>query len=177
MYYVAMSADGFIARSDGAVDWLDARPPADYGFEAFLQGIGTIVWGRRTFDAYGRRHGLAIFGKGKRHLVLTHDPAAAEPFEGVAFTAEPMPALARRLRSEPAGAADGVWVMGGADSAASLLEAGALDEVLVHVIPVLLRDGIPLFRRGQGDVGLRLRDAYAHPDGVVRLHYDVARPG
>ena len=49
--YIATSADSFIGRSDGSVDWLDRpRPKGNYGMGAFYESIDTIVWGRKTYD-------------------------------------------------------------------------------------------------------------------------------
>jgi dihydrofolate reductase len=76
LYYVAASADGFIARPDGKVDWLDSRPAADYDFKPFLDRVDTVVWGRTTFDGYGvNPPGLDAFGPALRHVVLSHRPA------------------------------------------------------------------------------------------------------
>jgi len=166
VYSVAASADGFIARADGGVDWLDARDAADYGMAEFLDGVSTIVWGRRTFDQAQTLGGLAPFGE-RRHVVVTHrPPTATDP--RVSFTSEPVATVARRLR---AAAAKDVWVMGGAEVAGALVDAGAVDEIVVHVIPVLLGDGVPLLSHAARNVDLSLLEAKAFPDGVVRLRY------
>jgi dihydrofolate reductase len=171
VYYVAASADGFIARPDGAVDWLESRPAADYGFEGFLSSIDTVVWGRTTFDGYGvKPPGLDPFGP-RRHVVLSSRPPPPGLDPRATFTSEPAAAVAARLRAQ--GGKD-VWLMGGAALARSFLDAGAVDEVVVHVIPVLLGAGIPLFAPG-AEAPLRLRDTHAYADGVVRLRYDVVR--
>lgn len=173
IYYVAASVDGFIARLDGSVDWLESRPAADYGFEGFLGTVDTIVWGRTTFEGYGMRPpGLEPFGPATRHIVLSHRPPPKGADPRVEFTAEDPKALARRLRAE--GGRD-VWLMGGGSSAAAFLDAGEVDEVVAHVIPVLLGSGIPLFAPARRDVRLELRETKAFPDGVVRLHYAVQR--
>lgn len=170
VYYVAASADGFIARRDGAVDWLESRPANDYGFDGFLSTVDTVVWGRTTFDGYGvRPPGLEPFGD-RRHIVLSHRPAPPALDPRATFTTEAPAALADRLREAPG---KDVWLMGGASLARAFLDAGAVDEVVVHVIPVLIGDGIPLFAAGKGDAQLTLRETHAYPDGVVRLHYDV----
>jgi dihydrofolate reductase len=169
VYYVAASADGFIARRDGSVDWLESRPAEDYGAEAFFASVDTIVWGRTTFEGYGMKPpGLEPFGRGTRHVVLSHRPPPEGADPRVEFTSEPPQRLAGRLRRE---ARKDVWLMGGGASAAAFLDAGELDGLVVHVIPVLLGEGVPLFGPAARDVPLRLEEAKAFPDGVVRLRY------
>lgn len=174
LYYVAASADGFIARPDGAVDWLESRPATDYGFEGFLGTVDTVVWGRTTFDGYGvRPPGLEPFGAGMRHVVVSHRPPPAGFRDPRAtFTADAPEQVAARLREAPG---RDIWIMGGAKLARAFLDAGAVDEVIVHVIPVLLGAGIPLFAPGEGDVQLRLVETHPYPDGTVRMHYAVQR--
>jgi hypothetical protein len=59
--YLATSADGYIARPDRDVEWLNRRPPTvDYGMTEFYSTIDTVLWGRKTYDwalAYYRKHG------------------------------------------------------------------------------------------------------------------------
>jgi dihydrofolate reductase len=173
VYYCATSADGFIARADGSVDWLESRPAADYGFEEFAKTVDTIVWGRTTYEQYGMKPpGLEPFGPATRHIVLSHRPAPPGADPRVEFTSEPPTELARRLRAEPG---KDVWLMGGGASAAAFLDAGEVDEVQVHAIPVLLGAGIPLFAPAPRTVELSLTEARAFPDGVVRLAYRVRR--
>jgi len=105
--YIATSADGYIARPDGDVEWLNRRP-----------------------------------------------------------------AFARRLRTT---SGKQIWMMGGGELIASFLDAGEIDEFDIHVIPVLIGEGIPLVAPRHRDVALRLRSSKRYPDGVVRLRYEVAR--
>lgn len=171
IYYFAMSADGFIARPDGSVDWLETRPAQDYGFSEFLATIDTVVWGRRTYDAFGSAPGaLDALGPTARHIVLTGRPLP-DPRPPQVEAATDVAALARELRARPG---KDVWVMGGGASAAALLDAGALDELFVHVVPVVLGEGIPLFPPRRRDLQLSLLERpLAFPDGVVRLRYGV----
>ena len=88
------------------------------------------------------------------------------------FVSEPVKAFAQRLRATPG---KHIWMMGGGELIASFLDAGEIDEFDIHVIPTFIGEGIPLVAPRHRDVPLRLRSARKHPDGVVRLRYDVLR--
>src|SRR5215475_10002985 len=99
---IATSADGYIARSDGSVDWLDRpRPKGNYGMGEFFHSIDTILWGRKTFEPVLKDRGKSLgYGPKARKYVFTHSPPEAK-IEGVEFTSEPPAEVARRLRTEP----------------------------------------------------------------------------
>jgi dihydrofolate reductase len=80
--------------------------------------------------------------------------------------------LANRLREEKG---RNVWLMGGADVFGSFLSAGALDEIIIHIVPVLIGTGIPLLDPTPRQVELKLRSTRRFADGVVRVHYDIDR--
>lgn len=172
--YIATSADGYIARRDGNVDWLDRpRPPGNYGMGEFVRSIDTILWGRTTWDEAVARgeNGGAGFGPKIKNCVFTHRPPDASP-DGVEFVDEPIRAFASRLRAQPG---KNVWMMGGAGVIASFLDAGEIDEFVIHVIPVFIGEGIPLVQPRHRRISLLLRSVRRFPDGVVRLHYRVER--
>ena len=168
--YLATSADGFIARPDGDVTWLDRpRPSDEYGMPAFLRSIDTVIMGRETFEA-GQRLGGALV-EGKRNIVLSRTmPSYGIPGATVENT-DPLD-LANRLRNEKG---KNVWLMGGANVFGSFLSAGALDELIIHIVPVLIGTGMPLLDATPRSVELKLRSTRRFADGVVRLHYDVDR--
>lgn len=175
--YIATSADGYIARPDGDVEWLNRRPrTVDYGMREFYPAIDTILWGRKTYDwalsyykARGKTEGL--FDTNLANYVFSRKPPKrAAP--GVTFVSEPIETFARRLRATPG---KQIWLMGGGELIASFLDAGEIDELDIHVIPVLIGEGIPLVAPRHRDVPLRLLSSKKYPDGVVRLRYEVAR--
>ena len=175
--YVATSADGYIARPDGDIEWLNRRPRnVDYGMKAFYATIDTILLGRKTYDwglAYYKKKRLkgSMFDTKVANYVFSRKPPKrAAP--GVEFVSEPVKAFARRLRSTPG---KHIWMMGGGELIASFLDEGEIDEFDMHVIPVFIGEGIPLVARRHRDLPLRLLAAQKFPDGVVRLHYEVIR--
>jgi dihydrofolate reductase len=175
--YVATSADGYIARPDGDVEWLNRRPRKfDYGMHTFYRTIDTILLGRKTYDwglAYQKKTGSkrAIFDSKVANYVFSRTPPkSAAP--GVEFVTEPVKTFARRLRAQRG---KHIWMMGGGELIASFLDAGEIDEFDIHVIPVFIGEGIPLIAPRHRDVSLHLRSARKYPDGVVRLRYEVER--
>jgi dihydrofolate reductase len=172
--YIATSADGYIARPDGGVEWLDRpRPRGNYGMAAFFKSIDTILFGRKTYEvALGFTGGKGV-GSGPRvkNYVFSRRPPKS-PTPDVEFVREPLGKFARRLRVTPG---RDVWVMGGGGLIGSLLDAGEIDEFLIHVIPTFIGEGIPLIAPRHRLVRLRLLSTKQFSDGVVRLHYAVDR--
>lgn len=167
--YIATSADGYIARPNGDVGWLDRpRPKGNYGMGEFLKTIDTILWGRKTYGK-GIEMGMKVagFGKGIKNYVFSHRPQqSVEP--GVEFINESIKTFAQRLRSQPG---KNVWMMGGGGIIASFLDESEIDEVIIHVVPIFIGEGIPLIEPRHRSVQLKLVSSRSYPDGVVRLHY------
>jgi dihydrofolate reductase len=168
--YIATSADGYIARRDGSVDWLDRpRPKGNYGMLAFFRSIDTILWGRKTYDQALSMGGLGSFGPKIKNYVFTHRPAES-PGPDVEFVNEPVGPFAQRLRAQRG---KDIWMMGGGGLIASFLDAGEIDEFSIHVIPVLIGEGIPLIEPRHRLVPLGLMSTRRFSDGVVHLNYRV----
>jgi dihydrofolate reductase len=175
--YIATSADGYIARPDGDVEWLNRRPETvDYGMRAFYRTIDTILWGRKTYDwalDYHKKAGSKgeIFDTNVANYVFSRKPRE-QAAPGAEFVSEPVKAFTQRLRATPG---KHIWMMGGGELIASFLDDGEIDEFDIHVIPTLIGEGIPLIAPRHRDVSLRLRSAKKYPDSAVRLRYEVER--
>jgi dihydrofolate reductase len=169
--YTATSADGYIARPDGDVAWLDRpRPKGNYGMGEFFKTIDTILWGRKTYEK-GIEMGMkaAGFGSGIRNYVFSR--TLQESRGAFEFLSEPVKAFAQKLRAQPG---EDIWMMGGGGIIASFLDEGEIDEFRIHVIPVLIGEGIPLVQPRHRLVRLELFSSKTFPDGVVHLNYRVA---
>lgn len=166
--YLAVSADGFIARADGSVDWLHDYDPAEFGFADFFAGIGHVVMGRATYDQ-SRSFGPDWPYAGKACTVVTSQPLADAP-DNVQTRPADFPALTQALRQTVQ--TGDVWLMGGAQLWAGFLAAGAVDRFELYTIPILLGHGMPLLPVAQ-DVRLALRESETLTRGVTKLVYDV----
>ena len=169
--YIATSADGYIARPDGDVRWLDRpQPKGNYGMGAFVKSIDTILWGRKTYSK-GIELGMQSggFGRGIRNYVFSRQPRLSLT-TGFECVREPIKTFAQRLRSQPG---RDIWMMGGGEIIASFLDEGEIGEFSIHVIPVLIGEGIPLIQPRHRLIPLKLLSAKKFPDGVVNLRYRV----
>ena len=167
--YVATSADGFIARTDGSVDWLNRpQPKGNYGMSSFYRLIDTCVLGRKTYEQ-SVKFGMAAGYSGKKNYILSRTlTKAASP--KVTVINDNVAAFAQHLRAENG---RHIWLVGGAALIASFLEAAAVDEFIIHIIPHMIGEGIPLISPRHRDLPLKLLTCRTFPDGVVRLHYAI----
>jgi len=168
--HIAASADGYIARPDGDLDWLTSRPAPTgfYGMEAFARTIDTLLLGRKTYDA-----SLLLGGKfdsKSRTIVFSRQAAPAELPGGVEFFNGEIGALVAQLRAQRG---KDIWLMGGGELIASFLDVRAIDDFVISVVPVFIGDGIPLIARRHRHVPLTLRSVERFDDGLVQLHYHL----
>ena len=168
IFYSATSADGYIARPDGGVEWLDRpRPKDNYGMAACYKSIDTVLMGRKTYDV-ARKFGHESY-PGKKNYVFSRRRRRTDA-PNVEFVREPVGDFAERLLASKG---KNVWLVGGGELAAAFLDAGHLDELIVHVVPVLIGEGIPLLQPRHRSRPLKLLSTRAYSDGGVRLHYSV----
>jgi dihydrofolate reductase len=154
LWHTMMSLDGFIAGPNDDMQWafgLEGGTGADETVDEVVGSTGALIVGRRTQDVEDRLqpgfYGGAFRGP---FFVLRHDPPSEPPIvKGV--TGRFLDVDIAEAVSIAKEAADGrnVVVLG-ANVARQCLEAGLLDEVIIHVAPVLLGDGVRLFERGGG---------------------------
>jgi len=169
---IATSADGYVARPDGNLDWLTERPAPKgfYGLPEFERSTDAKILGRKTFDRSLQMG--ARFSAGALHYVFSRRPPPASVPEGVNFVTESIGAFAERIRTQ---AGKNVWMMGGGEIIGSFLDEAAIDEFIITVIPTFIGEGIPLLAPKHREVPLRLLGEQPFPDGVVKLHYEVQR--
>src|SRR4029078_9831517 len=172
------SLDGFMARKDGSVDWLETSDEfaggetMDPGFvEAFLKTIDCYVMGSRTYEtalsfeakgfgwSYGDKPTLVLT---RRELPRTRDTVEFYSGDLVQFVNE---RLRPTFRS--------IWFVGGGLCSGECLRLGLADEVRYSILPILISDGIRFFEKLDKDVPLHLAEVKAYKSGTVALCYDV----
>jgi dihydrofolate reductase len=168
--HIAASADGYIARPDGDLEWLTSRPAPEgfYGMNAFTRTIDTKILGRKTYEASLRLG--AKFGSKDRTIVFSRGPAPANAPRGVEFVSEPVGPWLARLCAQPG---KDLWLMGGGELIASFLDEHAIDEFVVSIVPVFIGDGIPLIARRHRHTALELLSVERFEDGLVQNRYRV----
>ena len=169
--HIATSADGYIARPDGDIDWLATRPAPKgfYGMDAFMKSIDTTVLGRKTYDV-SLRLGATFGSKKSRTIVFSRNAAPANVPSGVEFVNDAIGPFMKDLREQPG---KDIWLMGGGELIASFLDAQAIDEFVISVVPVFIGDGIPLIARRHRTTHLNLLSTERFEDGLVQLRYSL----
>lgn len=176
--HMAASLDGFIARKDGRVDWLETSDEFVSGesldptlVEAFLKTIDCYVMGSRTYETalnfeakglgwpYGNKPTFVLTN---RNLPRTRDTVEFYSGDLSQFVNE-------RLRPE----FGSIWFVGGGAVSGECLRRGLADEIRYSILPVLIGDGIPFFENLGRDITLHLAEVKAYKNGMVELRYDV----
>lgn len=169
--FIATSVDGFIARSNGDLDWLpspEGNDGEDFGYGSFMQTVDTIVMGRGTYEKV-LTFGAWPYGKHKV-IVLTTRPVPAPPESANVDTMSGDPREIVRALAESG--AKSLYVDGGV-TIQRFLDAGLIQRLILTRVPVLLGEGLPLFGRLRHDVNLVHVDTRYWPNGLVQSEYRV----
>lgn len=143
--HATMSLDGFIADTDGTLDWAFGFPgPSASAVSEIIASIGAVVAGRHGYDLGMMRGDKKVYGGAWSgpQFVLTHHPDDAEDDPAITFLSGAIGPAVDKARAAASG--KDVVIMG-ANIAQQCLAEGLVDEMLLHVVPVLLGDGIRLF--------------------------------
>ncbi len=178
--HMVASLDGFIARRDGSVDWLETSDKfaggetMDPGFvEAFLKTIDCYVMGSRTYetalDFEAKGFGWAYGDKPTFVLTRRELPRTRNTVE--LYSGDLAQLVNGRLRPT----FRSIWFVGGSAVSAECLRLGLADEVRYSILPILIGDGIPFFEKLDKDVALHLAEVKAYESGMVALRYEVPK--
>ena len=179
---MAASLDGFIARRDGSVDWLETSDDFADGEDldpayvaAFLESIDCYVMGSRTYETALRFEADGAgwsYGDTPTFVLTTRElPRLRDTVEFCSVDLEEF--VNGRLRCD----FRNIWFVGGGALSGECLRRGLADEICYSILPVLIGDGIRFFDRLDGDVPLHLAEVKAFKSGMIEMRYDVLRVG
>ncbi|SEM89500.1 dihydrofolate reductase family protein [Lihuaxuella thermophila] len=169
--YIAMSLDGYIARENGEIDWLLENSPSDpgeYGYDDFYKTIDTVIMGKATYDQLPELSDTFPYSDKKCYVFSRTATGRNEHAE---FVNEEVGVFLSKLKQQPGG---NIWLVGGGELIKDFIEAGAIDEWMIGVIPVLIGKGIPLFKPNGREDRLKLKNHFRFADCVM-LHYEVIK--
>jgi dihydrofolate reductase len=177
---MAASLDGFIAREDGSVDWLETSDEFEPGdtmdkefVEEFLKTIDCYVMGSRTYqtalDFEAEGQGWAYGDKPTFVLTSRDLPRIRETIEF--YSGDLADFVNERLKP----AFPSIWFVGGGQLSAECLRLGLADEIRYSIMPVLIGKGISFFEGLDREVALHLMEVKAYKSGMVALCYDVRK--
>jgi dihydrofolate reductase len=166
---LGISLDGYIARPDGAVDFLFM--PKDYSMGPFFATIDTMLMGRKTYDAALRMGGGGFNDPKKKSYVFSNTQPPGER-GGATFVNESPKSFVAKLRKRPG---KDIWLMGGGELAREFLRDDLVDELYIGVVPVLIGEGIPLFPSGFPQREFTLLENKTFSRSMITLKYARAR--
>jgi len=165
--FIAMSLDGYIARLDGDIGFLSLveQNGEDYGYADFSKSVDTVLIGRKTYD-HVVEMGYDYPHQDKDVYILSR---SERPENGVTkYFHGSLKGLVGELKSKQG---KNIFCDGGADVINAMLTEYLIDEFIISIIPVLLGEGIPLFKGGRPEISLELINVKHYNKGLVQLHY------
>lgn len=169
--YIATTLNGYIARPDGAIDWLENLPNpdgTDYGYGRFIADIGTVVMGRKTYEKI-QGFGVDWPYADCRCYLLSRQPSLDLPTPRTTLLPEVNATTVQNISSETS--PKGIWVVGGGETIAAFLRKKVVSEVTISVVPRLIGQGIPLFPDSIPEIELELLRTESFANGLVNLVY------
>ncbi|HEY8804280.1 MAG TPA: dihydrofolate reductase family protein [Clostridium sp.] len=166
--YIAMSLDGYIATENNELDWLSIveNPNEDYGYEKFVQGVDTVIMGRKTYDK-ALSYGVDFPHKGRKCYVISRVRTGFD--ENVEYYSGNFKNLIEDLNNREG---SNIYIDGGAEIVNELLKIDMIDEFIISIIPILLGSGIRLFKDGMPKQLLNLKSTKKFTSGLVQLWYE-----
>lgn len=178
--HMAASLDGFIARRDGHVDWLETSDHFEAGeslsaetIQAFLETIDCYVMSARTYETAldFEAKGLGWSYGDKPTYVLTHRTLPKIRSSVEFYSGD----LRQLVEEKLAPHFCSIWFVGGGEVSAACMRLGLANELRYSILPVVIGDGLSFFRGLEQDVALHLLEVKAYRSGVVALRYEVRK--
>jgi dihydrofolate reductase len=167
--YIAISVDGYIAGSGDDMSFLSVVEQAgeDYGYNNFIGSVDTVIIGRKTYDWVMTR--VSVFPHAnKETYVISRSPRPT--IGNIKFYSGDLTELLTTLKSRKG---KNIFVDGGAEIVNALLKEKLIDEIVLSVIPVMLGEGVKLFKDGRPSLNMKLMNVKYYEKGLVQMRYTI----
>lgn len=166
--YIAISLDGYIARENSDISWLSVveKTGEDYGYSEFIEGIDTVIMGRKTYEKV-MSFGIEFPHSDKKCYVLSRTKTGED--ENVEYYSDTLEKLITNLKNTEG---KDIFIDGGAEVVNEFLKNSMIDELVISIIPIFLGSGIRLFKDGRPEQILKLIDTKSFSTGLVQLTYE-----
>lgn len=167
--YIGVSLDGYIAKPGDDLSFLDLanKEGEDYGYTEFITDVDTYLIGRRTYDWVAQNVGLQHYEKENKTLYVV-SRTKSEDTEKIKFFNGTPSELVRQLKSQPG---KKIYCDGGSEVIDDLLKNDLIDEIHLSIIPILVGDGIRLFKDGRPEQLFTVGGVKSYDTGLIQLHY------
>lgn len=167
--YIATSLDGYIAKPNDDLSFLSSvqKEGQDYGYAEFINTVDTVIMGRKTYDWVMKQV------KEFPHSHLDSYIITRTPRQDIGKTKFYTGILKELLLTLKKVKGKNIFIDGGAEIVNHLLKENLIDEFYISIIPILLGDGIRLFKDGLPEQKLRLKNSHRFETGLVQLHYEL----
>ena len=162
--YIASSLDGFIADRNNEIAWLTSFH-GDYGYHDFLKTVDTVLSGRKTYDAVVA---MSVPDSHPRQMnyIFTAAPERYQSTANMLFTSQDPIELAEELRKQNG---KDIFLVGGGELIVRFLEHRMIDEIILFIVPTLLCEGVPLFRKHETQTEYSTVSVNKYDDGMIEL--------
>ncbi len=169
--YIATSLNGYIAKTNGSVDWLENIPNPhneEYGYNDLLNSIDTTIQGNSTYRQI-LEWGIEFPYKGKDNYVITQNTNLVSD-ENVTYISSDHINFIENLKGRQG---KDIWLIGGGKVNSLFLNNGLIDEIYQFIIPIVIEDGIKLFDSVKEGLSLDIVETKVYKSGVIRYWYKM----
>lgn len=166
--YIATSLDGYIAKEDESLEWLfKVEGEGDNGYSEFYDTVDTILLGRRTYDWILNYENGNFPYKNKKCYVFSNTLKGKN--EDVEFINEDVVSFSKKIKQHEG---KNIWIVGGGELLDFFIKERLVDEFIITIAPTLIGEGIPLFKKNNFELELKLKEIRRFNE-FAQLHYIV----
>lgn len=166
--FIAMSLDGFIAKENGDISFLNKveRPNENYFYFDFLKTVDTVIMGRKTYDKV-KGFGIEFPHKDRKCYVISRNLKGKN--EDIEYFNGNIEDLIYKLKTNNG---KNIFIDGGAEIVNLLIKRNLIDKYVISIIPTILGEGVRLFSSDNKEVNLKMIKTYHFQSGLVQIWYD-----